>query len=400
MDSLVIIGNCAAAVSAVEVFREHDTKTSVVIVSQEPYYAYYRMRLSHMLGKSLDVNKILLHEPCWYLEKQIDVLLGRHVVDVKFQDKVVILDDKTKLSYSKLLFANGSNPFKPPISGIDLKGVFTIRTVDNANELNSFTKNKENGIIIGGGVLGLEAAWSLAKNGKCITVIEGSPYILNKQLDETASNLLKGLGEEAGIQFVLDSQVEKISGQDTVSSVVLKDDRQIQTDFVVISAGVRPNINLLKNTPIKLNRGIIVDEYMQTSIDDVYAAGDVAEYNGNIFGIWPAAMEQGKLAGLNLSGVATPYNEIVPSNFIKVFNTDIFSAGDLCKDGSQEQVIEEYYSSKKIFKKIFFKNGSPVGAILLGDTKPAIKISKAIKNKKVFSKDIISGGFNKFLEQL
>ncbi|MCR4431296.1 MAG: FAD-dependent oxidoreductase [Tepidanaerobacteraceae bacterium] len=398
---VVIIGNCAASVYAIEAFREHDKSTPIVVVSKEPYLAYYRMKLSHLIGEDPDVNEILIHTPEWYEQNNVEILLGTQALAINPADNSVKLDSGQTLKYSSLLCAMGSHAFVPPVKGVDLKGVFSIRTLDDVKKLYLYSHDKEKGVIIGGGVLGLETAWSLAKKGKKITVVETSSFLLSNQLDAISSDILKSLGIKAGLNFILSAQLSEINGNDSVSSATLKDGSSIPAEFVIFSTGVRPNADILKDADIQTNRGVIVDSGMRTAVENIFAAGDVAEYNGKVYGIWPVAKEQGRIAGLNMAGAAASYSEIVPSNYIKVFDTDIFSAGDLCRQESDYAAITDTQPENKIYRKVFLKNNVPVGVILLGDTKPAMKISKAIKKRQVIPEEIIiSNNFNKFIQEI
>lgn len=394
MKPIVIIGNCIAAVSAVEAFRQKDTKTPIIIVSAEPHFAYYRMRLSHLLGENPQIENLFIHPPTWYEENNVDVLLSQKAISIDPVSKTVKLESKTTLSYSQLLMANGSNPFIPPIPGIDLEGVFSIRSIDDVKDLFSFIQGKKSGIVVGGGVLGLETAWALANKGKEITVIEGASYILQKQLDEKAANLLMKQGKQKGINFITGKQISSIEKKQHFLAK-LNDHTEIATEFIVFSIGVRPNTELIDGLGIKTGRGIIVDEFMRTSKNDIYAAGDVAEFNGQCFGIWPVAKEQGKIAGLNMAGVETAYNSIVPSNYLKVFDIPIFSVGNI---GDADIAIVNLDPVRGIYQKIFFDENHPIGAILYNDTRTAMKLSKAIKEKAPIPEDIIKNNdFEGFL---
>jgi nitrite reductase (NADH) large subunit len=400
MDPVVVVGNGVAAVSAVESFRRIDNTTPIVVVGEEPYHAYYRIRLTQGMGEIPDENKLLIHPPKWYRDKGVEVMLNRQAVSVEVENRRVILTDG-RLSYSKLLLAQGSKPFVPPVLGSDLPGVFSIRTLDDVKGLHSFSQGKERGTVVGGGVLGLEVAWALAQKGQKISVIEGSSHILSRQLDETASGLLTSLGQRAGIEFVVSDKLNRVQGHGKVHSILLDRHQEIPTDYVVFSTGVRPNIRIVQGTPIKIDKGIQVNEFMQSSVEDVYSAGDVAEFRGQVHGLWSVAKEQGKCAGLNMAGDETPYNEIPPSNYIKVFGVDIFSVGDLCKDGSAQAVMTNYEPEQYRYSAVFFKEEGPVGAILFGDTRAAVPVSRAIKSGQKFSRDLITqGNFVSFLENI
>lgn len=401
MDSIVIIGNGISGLSAAEAFREHDKDTPVIILSDESYYAYYRMWLSGLVGQTPDLDKLYIRKPEWYRDLNIDVQLNCKVIGIDTQKQSVILDDGKTVVFSKLLIANGSRPFIPPIPGKNLTGVFSIRSLDDINIFNDFITDKTHGTIIGGGLLGLEIAWSLAKKGREVYVIEGAPYILFKQLDKTASELLTSLGKKAGISFVIQGQLSQIVGNEQVTSIQLSDGQTIPAEFVVFSTGVRSNIDLVKDTSIQTGRGIQVDEYMQTSAQNIYAAGDIAEYKEQVYGIWPVAREQGKTAGLNMAAKKTSYNEVIPSNYLKVFDVEIYSVGDLCKDDRPCIIINSFDQENNVYRAVFLRDNVPVGAILFGDTKPAMKISKAIKSGvKISDKIVKSGVFEGFLQEI
>ncbi|WP_213975357.1 NAD(P)/FAD-dependent oxidoreductase [Tepidanaerobacter acetatoxydans] len=401
MNPVIIIGNGIAAVSAAEAFREHDKNTPLIIISGEPYYAYYRLRLSDLLGGTPDLDKLYIHKPEWYRNLNIDVWLGHKASKIDTQKQSVTLDNGKTVNFSKLLLANGSSAFIPPVPGTDIPGVFSIRSLDDVNNFNEFIKDKTQGVVIGGGLLGLEVAWSLANKGKNVYVVEGSSYILSKQVDQTASELLMTLGKKAGINFVTQGRLSQIMGDRAVTSVQLNDNQTISTEFVVLSTGVRSNIDIVKNTSIQSTRGVQVNEYMQTSVENIFAAGDIAEYKGQVYGIWPVAREQGKTAGFNLAGKQIPYNEVIPSNYLKVFGVEIYSVGDLCKDDSSCSTIKKFDKEDNIYSVVFLRNNIPVGAVLFGDTKPAMKISKAIKSGIQIPDEIIQkNSFEEFLKVL
>ncbi|WP_026486434.1 NAD(P)/FAD-dependent oxidoreductase [Caldanaerobius polysaccharolyticus] len=401
MKHFVIIGNGIASISAIEAIRQIDQRTPITIISEEPYHTYYRTRLSHLLGENPDADKLLIHKPAWFEENGVTVFLSRKATSIDFQNKSVKLDDGSKLEYSSLLLATGSYPFIPPVPGANLKGVFSIRTLNDVKSLYQYIVNKNTGAVIGGGVLGLEAAWALASKGKKIYVIENAPYILVKQLNKKGSEIIQAMGEKNGISFVVPAQLKKITGNEFVSGIELAEFTSIPVDFVIFSTGVRPNTLLLKDSPVKVNRGIVVDQFMRTNIEGVYAAGDVAEYEGRCYAIWPVAAEQGKVAGANMAGKPIIYNEMIPSNYLKVFGINMFSIGDIFGDDSASFAVEEIDEEKNVYKKIFFKDNVPVGAILIGDIKASSAISAAIKSKKAMSSEFIKKpSFTSFLENI
>ncbi|HHY92232.1 MAG TPA: NAD(P)/FAD-dependent oxidoreductase [Firmicutes bacterium] len=401
MDPVVIIGFGGAAVAAAEAFRAADQTTPIIIVSAEPHYAYYRLRLSHLLGESPNVTDLLIHPPEWYAARNVEVLLGRRAESLDVAGRTVRLSGGETLRFRRLLLAQGSSAFVPPLPGADLPGVFTLRTVTDVNALYAYSRTRQDAVVIGGGVLGLEAAWALAQKGKHVHVVEVAPYLLPKQLDERAAALLQAQGEKAGLTFHLASEVSALAREDGLLTVSLKGKPPIRTEFVLFSIGVRPNVALAREAGLSVNRGVVVDEYMRTSAEDIYAAGDVAEYKGQVYGIWPVAKEQGKTAGLNLAGVATAYSEVVPSNYLRVFDTELFSVGDWGRGQGPYAVLTDYRLSEGVYRKVCFKEGKPVGAILCGATQAGLQVAAAIKaGWEVPAEVIQNGDFEAFLSSL
>jgi len=291
----------------------------------------------------------------------------------RYRQKIIHLDSSDKITYDKLIIATGSYSFIPPVKGRDKNGVYAIRSLDDVNNLNKYIKDKKRGIVVGGGLLGLEAAWSLKQAGYDINVIEFFPRLLPKQSDEEGSKIIENIIENSGIKLILNAEVAEITGDDA-DGVILKDGRKVQADFVIFSAGIRPNVDIAKDSDIKINRGILVDDFMRTNVDDVFAAGDVAEYNGKIYGLWTVAMAQGRNAGLNAAGIRTKYKEVIPSSTLKITGVDVFSSGDI----SGEKSTSYSYKDGNIYYKLFIKDNKLVGAILIGDISSSTKIKKAI----------------------
>lgn len=391
MESIIIIGGGIAGVSAAEAIRANNKKCCITILGDEDYLPYYRMRLSHEIGKNPRVSNLLIHESDWYVQNNIVFKNKSKVVEIDAKKHLVVLNNE-KLHFDKLLIANGSSPFVPPVEGVHHQGVFALRTVNDLKKLYNFVENKETGTVIGGGVLGLEAAWGLASRaGKEIVLLERGPYLLSKQLDKKGSDMLKARGEAAGITFFTQCNVNKIDGTEKVEGIHLETQGCISTQFVIFATGIRPNINIFKKSSLDVGRGVVVNEFMETSIDGVYAAGDVAEYREKVYGIWPVAREQGRTAGLNMAGIKKRYEEVVPSNYISVFDTKVFSAGQIHDNDKQNCiVIEDYRPKEGIYRKLVIEDGVIIGVILVGNTKKALDFQKAIKNKLPIDKTLIN----------
>ncbi|MCP2240529.1 NAD(P)/FAD-dependent oxidoreductase [Thermoanaerobacterium thermosaccharolyticum] len=374
--NFVIIGNGIAALSAAESIRKNDKDSKITMISNEPYNTYFRIKLSHLLGHEYELEKLYVKPEPWYKSSNIDIMLKCSVNSVDIVKKTVHLNSGDDIKYDKLIIASGSHSFVPPVRGCDKKGVYAIRSLDDVNNLNQYIKGKKRGIVVGGGLLGLEAAWSLRQAGYEMNVIEFFPRLLPKQSDEEGSKIIENIIESNGIKLMLGTEVEEITG-DAVDGVILKDGREVHADFVIFSAGIRPNVDVVKGSGIKINKGILVDEFMRTNVDDVFAAGDVAEYNGKIYGLWTVAMAQGKNAGLNAVGIKTQYKEVPPSSTLKITGVDVFSSGDI----SGEKSTSYSHKEENVYYKLFIKDNKLVGAILIGDISSSTKIKKAIDSE-------------------
>lgn len=371
--NLVIIGNGVAGLSAAEEIRKQDSSASITMITDEPYYTYYRTRLSHYLSKDFTVDEIYIHPQSWYQENNITVMFDAIAEKINPHEHTIILAGGKSISYDKLLLANGSSSFIPPVEGSDKEGVFSLRNMEDVTNIQKFSKSAKKAIVVGGGLLGLEAANALKELKLDVTVVEFVPRLLPRQMDEEASQVVKKIVEDQGISLYLNAQVEQITG-DPVDNCVLKSGETLETDLVLFSAGVRSNIKLAKDAGIETDRAVIVNENMKTSIEDIYAAGDVAQFNQMSFNIWPIAVEQGKIAGLNMLGLNRDYEAIAPSNMLNILGVKAFSIGDI--EGKTEGMECLCDKNETKFKKIFFKEGSLAGAILINDIALAGKIKK------------------------
>ena len=301
--------------------------------------------------------------------------------------------------------ATGSTNFVPPIKGREKKGFFTLRTIGDVLSIKEYSlktcsersESNKNAIMIGGGLLGLEAARGLKVRGLDVTVVEFFPRLLPRQLDEKGAKVLRKLIEKVGIEIVLNAQSDEVLGEDKVAGLKLKDGRNVDCNLIIISAGITPRIELAKEAGIAVNKGIIVNERLETNIKGIYAAGDCAEFQGRIYGLWTASTEQGTIAGNNIAGVDIVYSGTTPSTTLKIVGIDLTSIGVVNPpsptsplegegkgEGYRELIRED--GSNEVYKKLVIKDGKIVGAILLGDTKDVRAVGKLIKNNVDVSK--------------
>ncbi len=370
----LIIGNGISGLSAANEIRKNDEKGNITIVSKEHYLTYYRVKLTEYICKDFKEEDLLVNKKDWYKEKNINVILGKIVEEVDFNNNLIKLDDGVLIEYKKLLLATGSRPFIPPIAGKFKKGVFALRSIKDLKDIQEYLLNCKNVTIIGGGLLGLEAAWAVKQLNKEVNIVEFAPYLLPKQLDEELSKKLSKKLEKLGFNIYLDSAAEEILGESKVSELKISGGRTFETDSILISSGIRPNLDLVRDTELKFNKGIIVDKYLRTNMPNVYAAGDVVEVDSTVLGLWTVGNEQGKIAGLNMVGGTKEYTLPEPYTRLEIGDIKLFSVGDI--NGFDK--IYEYKKGEEIHHKLFTTNGKITGGILFGDIKDMFKLRKAI----------------------
>jgi nitrite reductase (NADH) large subunit len=378
MTNYVIIGNGVAGTTAAENIHKQDSEGKITIFSDEDLPFYYRLRLNEFISGDISETQLVAKKVTWYEDHNISLKLKTRIAEVKLQEKMAITEDNQRFSFDRLLMATGSYSFIPPIKGSENKGVFALRDIQDARNISAYAKNVEDVILIGGGLLGLEAGHALKKLGKRIIVVEFFPRLLPRQLDVDGARRLQEIMEDMGFSFRLGAKTQEIIGDSQVSGILLEGGESLSGGMVVVSAGVRPNMVLAERLALSIDKGIVVDEHLQTSQPGIYAAGDVAEYKGMPYGIWPAAMEQGKIAGINMAGGDTTYDGTTMANTLKVAGVDLASAGNIDAENEFEARIK---TEGGIYRKIVIKDNHIVGCIMLGNTKGFNRITKMMAEK-------------------
>jgi len=394
MAGYLIIGNGVAGTAAAENIRKNDKAGEITIVTDEDLSFYYRIRLNEYISGDISQGELMAKKDSWYRENNIELKLNTKITGIDPDKKSVATDKGESLSYEKLLIATGSHSFIPPIKGSGTKGVFAVRDVRDARKIMAHAENIKDIVVIGGGLLGLEAGNAFRKMGKSVTVVEFFPRLLPRQLDIDGAKRLQTIMEGMGFSFRLDAKTEAIEGKDAVKSVRLAGGETLDAGMVVISAGVRPNMELAENLGLECDKGIKINGHLLTNKPDIYAAGDVAEFNGIPYGIWPAAMDQGKIAGANMAGVDTTYAGTTMANSLKVAGIDLASAGDIDADNKHES---KTLSDDSTYKKIVLDDNKIIGCIMLGETQAFNKITKLISAKTDVSAvkdEILKQGFD------
>ncbi len=386
----VIIGNGVAGFNAAKAIRERDKTGTVIMISDEPYAAYNRPMLTKSIVAGLSAEQIAIEGPAWYEENKVYQMLGKKVESVDMQAKEVVLDDGTKVHFTRLIYALGSECFIPPMEGKDLPEVVAIRRLSDVEKLEGLMKTAENAVVIGGGVLGLEAAWELKKAGLNVQVLEVAPVLMGRQLDTGSAEILKEIADKNGVKIRTGVSVAAITGEEHVTGVRLADGEEIPAEIVVVSAGVCANTALAQNMGLEIGRAVKVNGRMETGVQGVYACGDCTEYDGMNYVIWPEAAEQGRVAGANAAGEATEYEPVEAALTFHGMNTALFAAGDNGKNPNLlYKTVEFRDMGKGQYRKYFFLNNRLSGVILIGDLSEMAKMTEALKKHALY-KDVMN----------
>jgi len=392
----VIAGNGVAGTSAAAKIRDLDKTGEIDIFTDEPYPFYSRPLLPEFIAGAVEEKNLFVHPPQWYEDKNIVLHLEEGVEAVRPGEQELTTAEG-KYKYDRLLLAAGSNPFVPPVKGMeDKEGIFTLRSIDDAKAIKEYAKKSRKAVLIGGGLLGLEAGNGLRRAGLQVVVVESFPRLLPRQLDSEGAAILQRRMEEMGFEFFLDQTCEEIQGQGKVEGILLKSERRVDADMILVSAGVRSDLRLANSTGMETERGVIVNDRLETSIENIFAAGDVAQHRGLCYGIWPASQRQGEVAGTNMAGGDETYDGTVPSNSLKVLGIDLVSSGEIDAEGKLECRVATDPEGAT-YRKLVFDGECLVGCVLLGDVKGRWELLRAIETRKditEFKEDLLSDDFD------
>lgn len=365
----LILGNGAAGLSAAEAIRERNSTCSIVMVTDEEYLPYSRPMLTKSMAAKILRQELYLHPSSWYEENRILNLMGKRAVQIDAKKKEVRFADDVCLKYDKCVYALGAECFIPPIPGWEKPEVVAIRRICDVKKISTILPKVKDAVVIGGGVLGLEAAWELRKSGISVTILELAPQLMGRQLDAEGGVFLKRLIEQKGIEVKLNVKIEEIEGSEQVTGVRLGDGSRINGSLVIISAGVRANSSLAEEAGIETARAVVVNEYMETTLSDIYACGDCAQYQGVNYAIWPQAVEMGKVAGANAAGEKKRYEGVAAALTFNGMDTSLFAAGDAGKDSQKTYEVKRNTNLEKgVYRAFYEVDGKLCGAVLIGDT--------------------------------
>ena len=366
---LVLIGNGMAGMRTVdELLKLAPNKYDITVFGAEPHGNYNRIMLSPVLAGDKTIDDIIIHDVAWYQENNIALHTGKTIVEIDRVKQVVIADDGTRSSYDRLILATGSNPVMLPIIGIELEGVISFRDINDVNVMIETAKTHKKAIVIGGGLLGLEAANGLMLQGMDVSVVHRGNTLMNQQLDQAASDLMQAELEAKGMHFLMNHDTAEFLGNERVEKVRFKDGLEVAADLVVMAIGVRPNIQLAKKSGIQCDRGILVDDTLKTYSPNTYAVGECVQHRNQTFGLVAPLFEQAKVCANHLAsmGIAR-YISSATSTQLKVTGINLFSAGDFKGDDTTEDIVFKDPAGNT-YKKLVLKNNKIIGTVLYGDT--------------------------------
>lgn len=395
MKKLVMIGNGMAGVSFVEqLLKLNPHRYDITIIGSEPHPNYNRIMLSSVLAGEATMEDIVLNSWEWYRENNIQLHAGQTVTAVDTEARTVTTNLGLQLEYDELVFATGSLPFMLPLPGADKEGVIAFRDIKDCETMLSASQQYKKAVVIGGGLLGLEAARGLVNLNMEVHVVHIHHYLMERQLDETAAKLLQAELERQGMKFLLTKNSDTIIGGDRVEGLTFKDGTSVEADLVVMAVGIKANSVLAKEAGIAVNRGIVVDDYMETNIPNVYAVGECAEHRGTVYGLVAPLYEQGAVLAKKLAGIeADGYQGSVLSTKLKISGVNVFSAGDF-SDGPDTRALRVQDDLDGIYKKVVFRDGKIAGAVLFGDTSDGSKLFSYMRKGESFAgreKEVLFG---------
>lgn len=372
---VVIIGNGVAGTTAADQLRKYLPECEITIISREPRHFYNRMAIAKLIEEDGSPEELILSSEDWYQQRNIECLLGAEAVRIDTSEKVVVTDRGRYLEYDRVLLAGGSESAVPPIEGWGLAGCFTLRDIDDAMAIRDFVKHysAKEALVLGGGLLGLEAAYSLRKRGLRTTVIDRNKWIMHRQVDAECGEILHKILDDLDIQYLTGSNIGAVSGTDRLLEAELENGQTLTTDLLLASTGIKPSIGLATEAGLEVERGILIDDHMRSSDPTIFAAGDIAQHRGAVYGLWGASAEQAKIAAMNIAGADKTFTTGINTAQLKVFGVDFVSFGDI--NGSNEDTIIRHANIEdRKYRKLVIRDGQIVGAIFLGEPELASEI--------------------------
>jgi nitrite reductase (NADH) large subunit len=379
---LVLVGNGMAGVWCIEqLLKLAPNKYEITVFGSEPHPNYNRILLSSVLAGDAQINDIALNDWAWYEENQITLYAGQTVNKMDTTAKTVTSDTGLTVAYDELIIATGSLPFMLPLPGADKEGVIAFRDIKDCETMIETAKKYKKAVVIGGGLLGLEAARGLLNLNMEVSVVHIFKHVMERQLDEAAALMLQSELEQQGMKFLLEKGTDVITGKKRVTGLRFKDGSSVEADLVVMAVGIRPNIALAKEAGVEINRGIVVNDFLETNIPHVYSVGECAEHRGIAYGLVAPLYEQGNILAKRLAGIdaGEGYQGSVVSTKLKVSGVNVFSAGEFAeKPGMRAVRVQDDFAN--VYKKVVIQDGKVIGSVLFGDTSDSSRIFAMIRS--------------------
>jgi len=381
-EPLVIVGNgMAAAKLAEELSKTALGRYAIAVIGAEPRLAYNRVLLSSVLAGEVASHDIELKPASWWRDHGVTLKCNTLVTEIDVGRRELKIENEESVAFSKLVLATGSMPLRLNVPGGELAGVYTFRDSRDTDLMLTLAVKRKRVVVVGGGLLGLEAAYGLAKAGSKVTLLHLMDRLMERQLDGPGAALLKALVERKGVEVLLNANTARIHGKTSVEAVELADGRMIDAEAVIFAAGIRPNVALAKDGGIAVNRGIVVDDHMQTSAPDIFALGECAEHRGTCYGLVEPAYEQARVLARHLAGREATYQGSVVATNLKVSGVGVFSAGDFVgSPGSEAIVLND--ARRGVYKKLVIADGRLAGAVLIGETQDALWYLDLIRTRQ------------------
>ncbi len=377
---VIIAGNGVSSITLVKELKKLSNNANIEIFTDEPRPFYWRPRLIEILANEASIDRITPYDKKWYADHNVKLHLSDPVVKVNPNEKKLVSKSGLEVKYDVFVFANGCKPFVLPIPGKELKNVYSIRTYEDVIEIKKHYGTSKKFVIIGGGILGIEVAAALNRAGeRNVTIVEYFPYLLPRQLDKPGATILKAsLEKKYQIKFLLGKTTSELKGNEKVEKVVFSDKSSIEADVVLFSTGVRPRISIAREAGVDVEKGVVVDDHLQTNVKDIYAIGDVAQHRKKLYGTVPPSVEQARTLANVLSSNDKRYQGSVMANMLKVAGIDLLSIGVIDPDSGDYTFASNGDMNKGLYKKVLTEESKLVGAITIG-----IKKTNALKVKKL-----------------
>lgn len=383
---LVMIGNGMAGIRSIEEILKQDAQAyEITIFGREPHPNYNRIQLSTVLQGDTTVNDIILNDWKWYKDNDITLYTGETVCKVDVDNKVVESDKGTKVYYDQLIFATGSSPFMIPVTGIDKEGITGFRDMHDCEVMIKSAEKYNDAVVIGGGLLGLEAAKGLKNLGMNVSVVHLMDHLMERQLDVPASSMLQKELEKQGIKFLMEKQTIEVLGEDRATGLLFKDGSQVKADLIVMAVGITPNKHLAEQSFIPTNRGIIVNDFMEAEVEDVFAIGECAEHRAITYGLVAPLYEQAKVLAKRICNKETKaYEGSVTGTQLKVAGVDLYSAGEI-EDDATTKSIRVHNEFEGVYKKVIIRDNKVVGTVLYGETAESTRLFRMLQKQEDIS---------------